>query len=81
LSAILRAEHLIAQVKMAGAAVLSEKTSVLGGSVVTRQNLFTGGHLLYTGGAIASYVVFDASGKVVMSGLIVSDAASESVKY
>ncbi len=81
LSAILRAEQLIAQVKTAGAAVLSVKTSVLGGSVVTRSNLFTGGHLLYTGGAIANYVVFDVSGKVVMSGLIVSDAASESVKY
>lgn len=81
LSAILRAEQVIAQVKTAGAAVLSVKTSVLGGSVVTRQNLFTGGHLLYTGGAIANYVVFDASGKVVMSGVIVSDAASKSVKY
>lgn len=81
LSAILRAEQVIAQVKTAGAAVLSVKTSVLGGSVVTRQNLFTGGHLLYTGGAIANYVVFDASGKVVQGGVIVSDAASQSAKY
>jgi hypothetical protein len=81
LSAILRAEQEIAQVKTTGAAVLSVKTSVLGGSVVTRQNLFTGGHLLYTGGAIANYVVFDASGKIVMSGVLVSDAASQSAKY
>jgi hypothetical protein len=81
LTAILRAEQLIVQVKTTGAAVLSVKTSVLGGSVITRQNSFTGGHLLYTGGAIANYVVFDVSGKVAMSGVIVSDAASESAKY
>lgn len=81
LSAILRAEQVMAQVKTTGAVVLSVKTSVLGGSVVTRQNEFTGGHLLYTGGAIANYVVFDASGRIVMSGVIVSDAASKSEKY
>jgi len=81
LSGILRAEALLAQVKTAGAAVLSVKTSVLGGGVITRLNLFTGGHLLYTGGAIVNYVAFDASGKIVMSGVLVCDDASKSVKY
>ena len=81
LSAILRAEALLAQVKSVGATVLSVKTSVLGGGVVTRLNLFTGGHLLYTGGAIVNYMVFDVSGKIVMSGVLVCDDASKSVKY
>jgi hypothetical protein len=81
LSAILRAEALLTQVRTAGATVLSVKTSVLGGGVVTRLNLFTGGHLLYTGGAIVNYVVFDASGKIVMSGVLVCDDASKYVKY
>ena len=38
-----------------GALILMVKNSVLGGSVVTRVNLFTGGHLFFTGGAIANY--------------------------
>jgi hypothetical protein len=49
LTAILRAEKLMDKVKVDGATILLVKTSVLGGSVVTRLNLFTGGHLLHTG--------------------------------
>jgi len=55
----------------ANATISLVKTSILGGSVVTRVNLFTGGHLLYTGGAIVNYTLFDASGKVISSGLVV----------
>ena len=81
LTAILRAEALLSQVKATGAVVLSVKTSVLGGAVVTRQNLFTGGHLLYTGGAIVNFVLFDATGKLLHSGVLVSDDATKYVQY
>ncbi len=64
LTAILRAEKLMDKVKVNGATILLVKTSVLGGSVVTRVNLFTGGHLLYTGGAIVNYTMFDSTGRV-----------------
>jgi hypothetical protein len=81
LTAILRAEALLAQVNTAGAVILSVKISVLGGAVVTRQNLFTGGHLLYTGGAIVNFVPFDSTGKLLHSGVLVSDDVTKYVKY
>jgi hypothetical protein len=81
LTAILRAEALLDKVKDSHARILSIKTSVLGGAVVTRQNLFTGGHLLYTGGAIANFVLFDATGTLLHSGVLVSDDKGKSVKY
>ena len=81
LTAILRAETLLAKINSANVPVLSIKTSVLGGAVVTRQNLFTGGHLFYTGGAIANFVLFDATGKLLNSGVLVSDDKGKNVKY
>jgi hypothetical protein len=81
LTAILRAEALLDKVKDSNARILSIKTSVLGGAVVTRQNLFTGGHLFYTGGAIVNFVLFDASGTLLHSGVLVSDDKSKYVKY
>jgi hypothetical protein len=81
LSAILRAEKLRAKVNEPGAVILLVKTSVLGGSVVTRTNLWTGGHLFFTGGAIASYTVFGADGTVSTSGIAVSDKKSDREKY
>lgn len=72
LAMIFRAEKL--EAIMGSAQVLAMKTSVLGGSVVTRINLFTGGHLLYTGGAIASFTVFEASGLVRHAGTIVEQS-------
>ena len=77
LTAILRAEALAAEAQKSGAAVLVVKTSVLGGSVVTRTNLFTGGKLLYTGGAIANFTLFNANGAVMTSGVVVGDTGSE----
>lgn len=71
ITAILRTEKLMDKVKANGAAILLVKTSVLGGSVVTRVNQFTGGHLLYTGGAIVNYTVFDSTGIVTASGVVV----------
>jgi hypothetical protein len=80
LTAILRAEKLMNKVKADGATILLVKTSVLGGSVVTRVNLFTGGHLLYTGGAIANYTMFDSTGKVTGSGLVAGNTAEKKAK-
>lgn len=81
-TAILRAERLLAKASSANAQVLMVKTSVLGGSVVTRQNLFTGGHLLYTGGAIASFTLFDAaSGKVLASGVVPANTGEKQRKF
>lgn len=77
ITAILRAEKLTSKATT-GASVLLVKTSVLGGSVVTRVNLFTGGHLLYTGGAIVNYTLFDATtGRVTASGVVVGNAGSK----
>lgn len=77
LTAILRAEKLMDKVKTNGATILLVKTSVLGGSVVTRVNLFTGGHLLYTGGAIVNYTMFDSTGKVTGSGVVAGNTAEK----
>jgi hypothetical protein len=81
LTAILRAEKLMDKVKADGATILLVKTSVLGGSVVTRVNLFTGGHLLYTGGAIANYTMFDWTGKVTGSGVVAGNTAEKKAKF
>jgi hypothetical protein len=80
LATILRAERL-ATVAKQGAAILLVKTSVLGGSVVTRTNLFSGGHLLFTGGAIANYTLFDATGAVTTSGVVVGASGQEKQDY
>jgi len=80
ITAILRAEKLMDKVKD-GATILLIKTSVLGGSVVTRVNLFTGGHLLYTGGAIVNYTVFDSTGKVTASGVVVGNTAEKKAEF
>jgi hypothetical protein len=77
LASILRAEKLMRKATAAGATILLVKTSVLGGSVVTRVNLFTGGHLLYTGGAIVNYTLFDATGKVTASGVVIGNTGSK----
>jgi hypothetical protein len=81
LTAILRAEKLAVEATKPNAAILLVKTSVLGGSVVTRVNLFTGGHLLYTGGAIANYTLFNSAGAVVASGIVVKDKGSDTDKF
>jgi hypothetical protein len=81
LTAILRAEKLMDKVKANGATILLVKTSVLGGSVVTRLNQFTGGHLLYTGGAIVNYTLFDSTGKVTDSGVVAGDTAEKKAKF
>jgi hypothetical protein len=74
LTGILRAEKLMAKVQTDGASILVLKTSVLGGSVVTRTNLLsTKSYLRYTGGAIVNYTLFDSTGKVTASGVVVSD--------
>jgi hypothetical protein len=74
LTGILRAEKLMAQVQMSGATILVLKTSVLGGSVVTRTNLLsTKSYLRYSGGAIVNYALFDSTGKVTASDVVVSD--------
>ena len=81
LTSVLRAESLKTIVETKDAVILQVKTSVLGGSVVTRQNLFTGGHLLFTGGAIANYTVFDADGVVKSSGVVVGETDSKSARF
>jgi hypothetical protein len=81
LTAILRAEKLMDKVKTPGTTVLLLKTSVLGGSVVTRVNLFTGGHLLYTGGAIVNYTLFDSTGKVTASGVVTGNTAAKKADF
>jgi len=77
ITAILRAEKLMEQVETAGASILLVKTSVLGGSVVTRLNMFSGGHLLYTGGAVVNYTLFEANGRVIASGVVSGDTAEK----
>ena len=80
--AILRAEKLMQVARTPNAAILLVKTSVLGGSVVTRTNLFSGGHLLYTGGAIANYTLFDATtGAIKASGIEAVESKSDERHY
>jgi len=82
ITAILRAEKLMDQVKTADASILLVKTSVLGGSVVTRVNLFsTTSHLLYTGGAIVNYTLFDPNGKMIASGVVSGDTAEKPASF
>jgi hypothetical protein len=81
LTSILRAEKLMAKASLTNASILLVKTSVLGGSVVTRTNLFSGGHLLYTGGAIVNYTVFDAAGLVKASGVVVGDTGTKKADF
>ena len=57
------------------------KASVLGGSVVTRQNPFTGGHLYFSGGAIAYYIVYNPDGTILQSGVIPSESKNEKPKF
>jgi len=78
MTAVLRAEKLATVAKTAKASILLLRTSVLAGSVVTRTNLFTGGHLSFTGGAIANFTQFDAAtGAVLASGVEVAAGAGE----
>jgi len=79
--AVLRAENLAAKAKIANATILLVKTSVLGGSVVTRTNLFTGGHLLFTGGAIVNYTLFNWAGEVIASGVEIGESGEKKMKY
>jgi hypothetical protein len=81
LAAILRAEALNAKITSPETVVLVVKTSVLGGSVVTRQNLFTGGHLLFSGGAIAYYTVYNPDGTLLQSGVIPSESKNEKADF
>lgn len=66
---LLGAERLLEEARTDHGVFLSLNDAVLGGSVVTRVNLFTGGHLVYTGGAIASYVLFGLDGRVLATGV------------
>jgi hypothetical protein len=43
--------------------------------------LFTGGHLFYTGGAIVNFALFDETGALLHSGVLVSDDKGKYVKY
>jgi hypothetical protein len=81
LAAILRAESLSTKVNIDKTVILVVKTSVLGGSVVTRQNLFTGGHLFYSGGAIAYYTVYKPDGTLLLSGVLSSDSGHEKADF
>lgn len=81
LAAILRAEALNAKVASPNTVILLVKTSVLGGSVVTRQNLFTGGHLFFNGGAIAYYIVYNPDGALLQSGVIPSESKNEKASF
>ncbi len=82
LTPILRAERLMSVLTgNTEASILLVKTSVLGGSVVTRTNLFTGGHLLFTGGAIANFTLFDAAGSIKVSGVVVGSSKTDKVDY
>jgi hypothetical protein len=81
LTSILRAEKLMDTLKTAGARILAVKTSVLAGSVVTKTNLFKGGTLIYTGGAIATFTLFDAAGAVLAAGVAVGDSSEKPQKF
>jgi hypothetical protein len=81
LTAILRAEKLTAAVSAPGTKILVVKSSVLGGSVVTRTNWWTGGHLLFTGGAIANFTVFNVDGSVAASGVVVGESGKLKEKF
>jgi hypothetical protein len=81
LAAILRAEALNAKVNIDKTVILVVKTSVLDGSVVTRQNLFTGGHLYYSGGAIAYYFAYKPDGTLLLSGVLPSDSGHEKADF
>jgi len=81
LGGILRAEALDARVTSANTVILMVKTSVLGGSVVTRQNPFTGGHLFFSGGAIAYCAVYNPNGELLRSGVIPSESKNEKPKF
>lgn len=82
LTPILRAEKLMSvAAQNKDASILLVKTSVLGGSVVTRTNLFTGGHLHFTGGAIVNFTLFDTTGAVTASGVIVGKSREIEKKY
>jgi hypothetical protein len=90
LTSILRAEKLTAMFKLSvadpkspecAAVILLVKTSVLGGSVVTRTNWWTGGHLSFTGGAIANFTVFNLDGSVSASGVVVGESGKEKQKF
>ena len=80
LTAILRAEKLSAILNSSDAAILLVKTSVLGGSTITRTNLWTGGHLFFSGGAIANFTVFNRNGEVQASGVVVGDSGIKPFK-
>jgi len=81
LAAILRAEALSTRINIDNPLILVVKTSVLGGNVVTRQNLFTGGHLYYSGGAIAYYFVYKADGSLLLSGVLPSASGIEKADF
>jgi len=57
--------------RVAAAYILVEKMAVLGGGVITKENLFFWStHLYYSGGSIATFTLFSPTGSVVSSGTI-----------
>lgn len=78
---ILRAEKLMQLASQEKAVILLVKNSVLGGSVVTRVGPLRGGHLLFTGGAIVNYTLFDVDGKILASGLEIGESVAEEKSF
>ena len=73
----LRAENLAFAFEGQKVALLFLKTSVLGGSVVTRFNLFRR-RQVYKGGAIAYYSIFTTDGVVYASGIVEGETKKRS---
>jgi hypothetical protein len=71
------------QALLAGALPASTATPNSGAFTVTgaRTNSFTGGHLLFTGGAIANFTLFDATGAVKSSGVVVGESRKQEERY
>lgn len=80
-SPLLSAESLLNLVRERHGVFLSLNDAALGGSVVTRVNLFTGGHLMYTGGAIASYMLLNLRGDVLASGVVNGKGGTEKAEF
>ena len=81
LAALLRAEVLKGKIEAAQEfKILSVKTSVLGGSVVSRTGPLKGGHLMYTGGAIVTYMICDPDGSA-KAGLLIEETPMQEARF
>jgi len=75
------AEVSLLQDKTDDTLILTASVEAQGGEVETRKSIWTSGRIYHRAGSACSYVLFNSRGKIIASGLTVSDRKMKEGKY